>query len=633
MNSIAPELPRRTSSSRWPLNLDPWALTIWLIAVVITVFFALVDSDATIIGGAYFPRGNDSFYHARRILDAAIGARGFYQFDDRLHVPDGAWIPWPWAYDYLMAKALQLALWLNPTLDPVAFISYVPVAFITVNAALFLAATGTLGLSREMRLLAMLCFALSPLMQLLHVIGMVDHHYVEHTFVLLGVWLGLRWFARPENTWRAAQLALALGFAPAFHSGLFILQLVPLGALFLLWLRNSTPSAAALRTFAIVLPASALLAALPSEALRRGMFEFGLLSWFHVYVAVCTATAVAFMARRSFSRLNVGFFLLLCAALAAPLGAQLVSGAGFLSGKFSILEHIVEVQSPYRLFTEIFGARETLSFYSSLLFVAPALLAFYAYKSLVSRQPQQLYFAVFVVFGLALLLDQFRFHYFGFFALIAGTLLIVDTLRERFRWHRGAIFTGTLAAIFVAYQPALRDRLFVVYAPGADSEYASAMSIFLRLRDVCANTPGTVLASPDDGSAILFHSECSVIANNFILRPEDEQHIGEVKRLMLLSPARLREERPDVKYIFVRVRDFSVLEGDVAYIVENNEIAKALLVDPLPPEGYTLIATVRRRIGADGVAGVYARLYGISPLAGATTSGTAPGAAPPLANN
>ena len=46
-----------------------------------------------------------------------------------------------------------------------------------------------------------------------------------------------------------------------------------------------------------------------------------------------------------------------------------------------------------------------------------------------------------------------------------------------------------------------------------------------------------MLTSTDDGNAVLFHSDCSVIANNFILRPEDARHIEEVSRLMRLSPA------------------------------------------------------------------------------------------------
>ncbi len=579
---------------------------------MIAVFFALLVRDSTIIDGVYLPRGNDSFYHARRILDAAIGSRGFYQFDDRLHVPDGAWIPWPWAYDWLMAKATQVALWIDPTLDPTAFISYVPVAWVFVNAALLLAVARAIGLSRQMQFLAMLCFALSPLTQLLHSIGMVDHHDIEQTFVLLAAWLGLRWLERPADTRRAVALAVALGIAPAFHSGLFILQLVPLITVFVLWLRGAAPAPAALRGFAITLLVVTQLVLLPSQPYREGMFEFGLLSWFHFYVAACTAAASAFMAWRPFTRATFGWLIALCAALMIPLSTQFIGGAGFLTGGFSILDTIVEVQSPYKLFTDNWGPVETASWYSWLLLLAPPLLVYYGYRVCRENRPERLYYAVVVAFGLALLLDQFRLHYFGFFGLVTGGLLLLDQFATRRGWHRGLVFVMTFAAIALAYQPVLRSRLFVVYAPGADTEYASAFPIFLDLRELCASDPGVVLASPDDGSAILFHSECSVIANNFILRAPDKAHIDEVRRLMQLTPAEIRAERPDVKYLFVRLRDFSVIQGNVAYVLDT-PIAKQLFLAESPPEGYALIKTIRRQIGEDGEAGTYARLYRIEP--------------------
>jgi hypothetical protein len=300
-----------------------------------------------------------------------------------------------------------------------------------------------------------------------------------------------------------------------------------------------------------------------------------------------------------------------------PLAAQILSGVGFLSGQFSILDDIAEAQSPYTMFAGFFGAKATLSYYSALLLLVPALLAFYGYKAFRSRTPEHLYYEIAVVFGLLLLLQQFRLHYFGFFALVTGGLLIIDRLRTQRQWHRGAVFVATFAAVTLAYQLPLRERLFVVYAPGADVEYASALSIYLDLQKVCAANPGLVLASPDDGNAILFHSDCSVIANHFILRPEDERHINEVNRLMQLSPAEIRTERPDVKYLFVRVRDFSILRGDTTYIVEDIPIAQQLLIDETPPEGYTLVKTVKRRIGVDGAAGIYARLFAVSPPAAA----------------
>jgi hypothetical protein len=581
---------------------------------LIAVFFALLLRDSTVIDGVYLPRGNDSFYHARRILDAAVGSRGFYQFDERLHVPEGAWVSWPWAYDYLLAKATQLALVIAPTLDPMAFISYVPVAWILVNAALWLAVARRIGLSREMQLLAMLCFALSPLTQLLHGIGMVDHHYVELTFVLLNAWLGLRWLERPADNRRALALGAALGLAPAFHNGLFILQLVPLATVFVLWLRGRAPPAAALRCFAVALVVITQIVLLPSQPYREGLFEFGLLSWFHFYTATCSAAALAFMAWRPFTQANLAWLLALSAALMVPLMAQLIGGTAFLTGTFSILDRIVEAQSPYSLFTDVWGPVETASHYSWLLLLAPPLLVYYGSRVYREDRPERLYYAVVVVFGLALLLAQFRLQYFGFIAIVTGSLLLIDRFSAQRRWHRGLTFVLTFAAIAFAYQPALRDRLFIVYAPAADTEYASAFPIFLDLRQLCAQDPGVVLASADDGSAILFHSECSVIANNFILREPDKLHIDEIARLMRLPPAEIRAQRPDIKYVFVRRRDFSVIEDDnVAWMSAENPIAKQLFIDETPPPGYTLIKTIRRRIGEDGVAGTYARLYKVAP--------------------
>jgi hypothetical protein len=328
------------------------------------------------------------------------------------------------------------------------------------------------------------------------------------------------------------------------------------------------------------------------------------------------------MAWRPFTRATLSWFAALCVVLAIPGFSQLMGGAGFLTGGFSILDQIIEVRSPYKLFTDTFGPMQTAAHYSWLLLLAPPLLAYYGVRVWRENRPDRLYYAVVVTFGLALLLDQYRLHYFGFFGLVTGGLLLVDELRVRLQWHRGLTFVLSFAALALAYQPALRERLFIIYAPGADTEYASAFAIFLDLGTLCGQDPGVVLASADDGSAILFHSECSVIANNFILRRSDEAHIQEIDRLMRLSPAEIRAERPDIKYVFVRVRDFAVMQGNIAWLNAGSPIARQLFIDETPPAGYTLIKTVRRQIGEAGEAGVYARLYKVESIEAATTVGT-----------
>jgi hypothetical protein len=588
------------------------------------VFFSLIVRDSTFVAGMVLPRGNDSFYHARRVLDA-IGGRGFYQFDDRLHAPDGAWIPWPWAYDYLLAKATQLALWISPTLDPMAFISYVAVAWIFVNAALFIAAMNALRMSRETRALAMVCFALSPLTQHLHSVGMIDHHFVEHTFVLLNIWLGLSWFDGPDSAKRAAVLGIALGVAPAFHNGLFILQLAPLVAVFLLWLRGSAPKPRALRAFAVALLIATQLVLLPSQAYRNGMFEFGLLSWFHLWVAACTAAVITYVSWRPCSRAQFAQLAGLCVLMAVPLATQLSSAFGFLSAQFSMLDGISETNSPYAMLTGAFGARGTADWYGWLVLLAPILLLFFAYRCWRDRSPLDVYYATAAVLGLALLLDQFRLYYFGFFFLVTAPLLIVERLSVQRGWHRGAVFVGMLAAVTLAYQPPLRDQLFAYYPPGANRDYAAALPIFLDLQKECAADPGVVLATSDDGSPILFHSDCSVIANNFILRPDDKAHIDEIRRLLELTPAEIVAQRPDIKYFFVRTRDFSVFDNGELYLMASKPIAAQMILTAVAPPGFELIKTILQRTGEDGPSLVYARLYKVamaSPSGGSRPSAT-----------
>src|SRR5690606_10099929 len=121
-------------------------------------------------------------------------------------------------------------------------------------------------------------------------------------------------------------------------------QLFPLLAVFVLWLRGKAPAAGALRAFGTGLVVTTLVLLLPSEPFRRGMFEFGLHSWFHLYIACCTAATAAFMGWKPRSMGNFASLALIALALAVPLGAQFLSGAGFLSGSFSILDDITEVR-------------------------------------------------------------------------------------------------------------------------------------------------------------------------------------------------------------------------------------------------------------------------------------------------
>jgi len=74
-----------------------------LLALIVWPGYAL-----DVAGGRSVPAGG-----SRQLLPRATDPRhgaaagGFYEFDPKMHFPDGDWITWPWGYDYLMAQAVR----------------------------------------------------------------------------------------------------------------------------------------------------------------------------------------------------------------------------------------------------------------------------------------------------------------------------------------------------------------------------------------------------------------------------------------------------------------------------------------------------------------------------------------------
>jgi len=159
-----------------------------------------------------------------------------------------------------------------------------------------------------------------------------------------------------------------------------------------------------------------------------------------------------------------------------------------------------------------------------------------------------------------------------------------------------------------AVQPSLDLRLFKIYAPGADPMYANVRSLYAELSELCSEDPGLVLTTTDDGNAILFHTDCSIIANNFILRPEDDEKIREVGVLMSATPQEIRDNRPDIKYLLIRMETFKNTFDGSAF--RQWPLADELLTLEEPPEGFETIQTVFTETNGE-VDGVYARLFRI----------------------
>ena len=533
----------------------------------------------------YLPVGADSFYHARRILDTVADPASFYEFDPKIHAPEGSLLVWPWGYDYAMAWLVRATKWIGVPGPPIAILIWIPVVAVLVSIGLVMWLARELCLSLWSSAIAGLCVALSPLTQQLHGVGNIDHHFAEYILLLAAMAFGLRWLKVPENPLRAALLGCILGVAPAIHNALFILQLPLIATIALLWLQGIRLPERTVAYFAISLIASTIAVLIPSLPFRSGEFEFYELSWFHLYAACATSMAALLMTRLPQTSRHVGWLAGVAIAVLVPVVTQLVLAQSFLAGSIARLDGIVEMMSPIKL-GGIFGLSFLSRTYSLLVWLLPLSAAYCVVQAWKDRASGRLLFWIHAGLGLTLLLVQARLHYFGSFALFLPLLVCAERMATRWQDRRRLLQLAMALALLIAYSPSVRHSLIDQDDLAGDQDFLALRLALVKLQQACAEKPGIVLADNDAGHYIRYYTNCSVIANNFLLTRQHEEKIRQIDYLTSLSAQTLRLVAPYVRYVLLRPVSISFnQEGRAVY--SNFSQSRDLLFEDLmlkPPE-------------------------------------------------
>jgi hypothetical protein len=571
---------------------------IWLAGSSFALLAALTWAPAVFVDGDVLLTGHDSFYHARRILDALANPFLLQQFDPHIEAPAGAWVPWPWGFDMLMALLVSAGVALGAASEPLRVLVYLPPLWSLLNAALVLCIVRSLGMNLLLCAAAMLCFAMSPLTQEIHGLGRVDHHFAELSVVLLCLLGGLRWAARPASRSRCIALGGLLGAVTVIHNGLFILQLGLLLALGRYWLAGLLRSPAAwvdatgavgtptaLRWLAVSVLVGQLVAALPSLPLWRGYFAYELLSWFHVYVAFCTATMIFFLSRLRPTPLSAAAIGVIAVMLAAPMLGEIRSGLGFVALDLEELQMMPEARSWWRAFSLNPASLLTLMRdYSALIIVMPV-VAFGMLVALIRSEDLRVsVLCTYGLLGLAMFAAQHRFHPYGSFVLSVPILFWLGRMLRPARKRVGS--SVALALALIAQVPSL-PGLARVPLPAFDYDYVLTRTMYDPLAQACQQRPGIVLASHNDGHYIRYHTECSVIANNLILSSTSREKVAESNRLLESPAVLLRQLAPCVRYVLVRREDNIFAPFDAAQVKRDNAGLRAdLLFSSSLPDGF-----------------------------------------------
>jgi hypothetical protein len=593
---------------------------LWLLIGLIAAGVCSLTWTSAHLGDEYVPFSNDSFYHARRILDTVADPASFYQFDSKIHAPEGSVIVWPWAYDYAMAWLVRAGLALGVSDSPIGILVWLPVLATFVSMGLLLLLARRLGLTGPFIVIAGLATALLPLTQYMHSVGQIDHHYAEYIFVLATLACGLRWLQRPDDARAAIIIGVVLGAAPIINNGLFILQLPVLATLLLLWLQDTRMPLRSALLFAGALPLTTLAIVIPSLPFRLGLFEYYTLSWFHLYVAFGSAAVAVALAAFSRNKRNVALLAGGAVVLLLPLVHQIVLVHGFLGAKIERLDSIAEMRALPPMLLTADGRSGLAKMYSLLVFLTPATAIYCAWRGWRERTTPRLLFWIACLCGLTLMLMQVRLQYFGSFVLYLPLLVLAQACSKRWEQRNKLVVLSTSLVFLLAYWMCARYTLIAPLPVGGDPNFRAMRPILEDLRKACAQDPGIVLADNDAGHMIRYYTECSVIANNFLLTPQHEQKIRQIDYLTSVPANAFPGVAPFVRYIFVR--PLSVIRGQhetsyMSFSRRKAPLINDLLLKPLDqvPSNYELIEQAALAYSNMEGAVPFMRLYKMNPVA------------------
>lgn len=587
---------------------------LWLAGSLLAVFAALAMVSGAYSDGEYLPSNADAFYHARRVLDSLFSGAPVIQFDDRIHVPEGSWLVWPWGFDTFLAEITRLFGPYSSEADANRVLMNIPPAALPIAVGLVVIIARQLALSFLLSLLLVVSFAALPLVFMHFGVGNIDHHFAEMLWTLATLSAGIWFFSTSKLSYGAGiTLGFVLGSALSIHNGMFILQVPIAVTLGLFWLRGiPLPHRFQVIAFGAALLITTLLVCLPSEPWKRGFFEFYTLSWFHFYISACMAVFSVLLVLIERKTRNVVILLLCAAAATVPLIGTMGLAGEFISGELDSIRNIGEAKSPYSVHPEL-GALGFTRVTSWLLLLTGPMLLLNLWWIVRRKEPALQFVAIASVMGLALFQAQYRFNVFGNVPMLLTPLLAVRFLCEaRPEWRRIAM-AGCAALFAIAFYPTIAHWQ-ARYSLGGGNSYANLRSMFPALQKACAERPGIVLGNMDAGHWVRYHSQCSVISNVFLLTPQQAAKVVEGNRLLTLSPAELLTAKPEVRYVIV---NHDVLLSTDEKGVENTNLEALRLrmrrleqdllapVANVPPQ-FKLRWEVRTPTGH-----IYARLYEI----------------------
>lgn len=565
-------------------------LAIAVVACAATWYFATFAIEASLIDGEYHPYGYDSFYVAALVREIVDNYPTLMQFDDHLHPLDApAAISFTWAYTLLLATIVVLVQAFVPSLPTSAILAYLPPLWGVINCLVFIAVCRKAGLRPLALALAAAGFALAPFTRDLHLIGNIDHHFMELFFILLIMFGFFNWLERPASTSRAVFAGTVLGLSVAFHFALFVMYL-PIALFFLItWIIDRNELGETTPAFLLSASLATLVAVLPSAHFPVFEFEYFKLGWFHLYWVAVFCVALLFLERRRYTPVNLAILSGFLIAAAVPVAGSLLHGTSFLAAELPGFDQIDETRS---LFAYLFSGNHQLvkqlyEYYSGLIYALPFVLLLLVRQVRLSPRPELIYALCAAVLGAVLMFLQLRFKYHAAYVLLLPALLLFQHYAAGIRYSKTLVIVA-----FVIFYAGPVSTLAVSKAPGGEPGYKGLLPFFDLVATQCAKRPGVLLAHPDEGHYLRYHTDCKIVASNMLATPRDFEYRALAFEMLGMSVPELVRKYDWVDYIYVRLEVGRGDNLDLDFLRSLNKGAREeVLLDHKIPAGIKPLAS------------------------------------------
>ena len=199
-------------------------------------------------------------------------------------------------------------------------------------------------------------------------------------------------------------------------------------------------------------------------------------------------------------------------------------------------------------------------------------------------------------------------------------LVLAERIVAAHAQSRKVVMLCASLALLMAYWLPVRHQLLLRPVLAGDDNFRSLRPILGDLQKACADEPGVVLADNDAGHYIRYYTQCSVIANNFLLTRQHEDKIRLMDHLTSLSATALPREAPYVRYLLLRPLSIVRTPGKVSYksySARSPRLVTRLLLAPVEelPSRYMVIEQANIRASNEAESVPYIRLLKLLPPA------------------